>query len=429
MKIRDLHQLFLNSKGATTDTRSLTPSTLFFALKGENFNANNFAQQALDSGASYCIIDEVQTPMNERFILVDNVLQTLQELANFHRKYLDIPVVALTGSNGKTTTKELINTVLIQQYNTHATQGNYNNHIGVPLTLLQMDKTTEIGIVEMGANHAGEIAQLCEIAAPNYGYITNFGKAHLEGFGSEEGVVKAKSELYDYLKRNKGAIFVNIDDKKQVKQIGDYQNIKTFSSGSTSDFTIKLENDSPFVNVKVDDVYIQTQLLGRYNFTNIAAAISVGLYFKLELDVIKKGIESYVPKNNRSQVIKQNSNTIIMDAYNANPTSVEAALQNFKAMKGEEKVVILGDMFELGSQSFHEHQAVISMVEDFDFTKAYFVGLHFFNHQKEFPFANFFKNVADVKKHIIATPIKNTLILVKGSRGMALESILNVLEF
>ena len=429
MKIRDLHQLFLNSKGATTDTRSLTPSTLFFALKGENFNANNFAQQALDSGASYCIIDEVQTPMNERFILVDNVLQTLQELANFHRKYLDIPVVALTGSNGKTTTKELINTVLIQQYNTHATQGNYNNHIGVPLTLLQMDKTTEIGIVEMGANHAGEIAQLCEIAAPNYGYITNFGKAHLEGFGSEEGVVKAKSELYDYLKRNKGAIFVNIDDKKQVKQIGDYQNIKTFSSGSTSDFTIKLENDSPFVNVKVDDVYIQTQLLGRYNFTNIAAAISVGLYFKLELDVIKKGIESYVPKNNRSQVIKQNSNTIIMDAYNANPTSVEAALQNFKAMKGEEKVVILGDMFELGSQSFHEHQAVISMVEDFDFTKAYFVGSHFFNHQKEFPFADFFKNVADVKKHIIATPIKNTLILVKGSRGMALESILNVLEF
>ena len=427
MKIRDLHQLFLNSKGVTTDTRSLTPSTLFFALKGENFNANNFAQQALDSGASYCIIDEVQTPMNERFILVDNVLQTLQELANFHRKYLDIPVVALTGSNGKTTTKELINAVLIQQYNTHATQGNYNNHIGVPLTLLQMDKTTEIGIVEMGANHAGEIAQLCEIAAPNYGYITNFGKAHLEGFGSEEGVVKAKSELYDYLKRNKETIFVNIDDNKQVKQIGDYQNIKTFSSEYNSDFTIKLENDSPFLNVKVDDIYIQTQLLGRYNITNIAAAISIGLYFKLELDVIKKGIESYVPKNNRSQVIKQNSNTIIMDAYNANPTSVEAALQNFKAMNGEEKVVILGDMFELGPQSFHEHHAVISMVKDFDFTKAYFVGSNFFNHQKEFPFADFFKNVADVKKHIIATPIKNTLILVKGSRGMALEHLLDVL--
>ena len=428
MKIRDLHQLFLKSKGVTTDTRSLTPSTLFFALKGENFNANNFALQALDSGASYCIIDEVQTPMNERFILVDNVLQTLQELANFHRKYLDIPVVALTGSNGKTTTKELINAVLIQQYNTHATQGNYNNHIGVPLTLLQMDKTTEIGIVEMGANHAGEIAQLCEIASPNYGYITNFGKAHLEGFGSEEGVVKAKSELYDYLKRNKGAIFVNIDDKKQVKQIGDYQNIKTFSSENTSDFTIKLENDRSFVNVKVDDVCIQTQLLGQYNFTNIAAAISIGLYFKLKLDVIKKGIESYVPKNNRSQVIKQNSNTIIMDAYNANPTSVEAALHNFKAMNSEEKVVILGDMFELGPQSFHEHQAIISMVKDFDFTKAYFVGSHFFNHQKEFPFAFFFKNVAAVKKHIKNTSIKNTLILVKGSRRMALECILDMFK-
>ena len=427
MNIENLHQLFLSAKGISTDTRSVTKGALFFALKGKNFNGNDFAKNALSSGVSYCIIDEVQAPTDKRFILVDDVLQTLQNLANFHRKYLGIPIIALTGSNGKTTTKELVNAVLTQQFNTYATQGNYNNHIGVPLTILQMDKTTEIGIVEMGANHIGEIAQLCQIADPNYGYITNFGKAHLEGFGSEEGVVKAKSELYNYLKQNNGTIFLNNDDKKQVKQVDDYQNIISFSSKKNSDHTIKLQNELPFVNVKVDDVYIQTNLLGHYNFTNIAAAISMGLYFKLELDVIKIGIESYVPKNNRSQIIEQNSNTIILDAYNANPTSVEAALQNLEAMKGYQKVVILGDMFELGSDSSSEHLSIISKVNDFDFTKAYFVGTHFLKHQQEFTFAHFFKNVEDIKTHFKDTPIKDTLVLVKGSRGMALEQLLPVL--
>lgn len=427
MKIEKLHQLFLKSKGVSTDTRSLTPATLFFALKGDNFNANNFAQNALDSGVNYCIIDEVQTPMNERFILVDDVLKTLQKLAHFHRKFLDIPIVALTGSNGKTTTKELINSVVRQQFNTHATEGNYNNHIGVPLTLLQMHKNTEIGIVEMGANHAGEIAQLCKIAAPNYGYITNFGKAHLEGFGGVKGVIKAKSELYDYLKKNKGTIFLNSDDKKQVKQVGSYQNIITFSKSDASHFNIIQEHETPFLSIKTDGVLMQTQLLGRYNFTNIAAAISIGLYFNLELDLIKKGIESYVPKNNRSQIIKQNSNTIIMDAYNANPTSVEAALQNFKIMEGEKKVVILGDMFELGSESSSEHQAIISMVKNLDFPTAYFVGTHFFEYQNEFPFALFFETLEGIKKHIQDMPIKDAFVLVKGSRGMAMEQLTKVL--
>ena len=427
MKIEKLHQLFLKSKGVSTDTRSLTPATLFFALKGDNFNANNFAQNALDSGVNYCIIDEVQTPMNERFILVDDVLKTLQKLAHFHRKFLDIPIVALTGSNGKTTTKELINSVIRQQFNTHATEGNYNNHIGVPLTLLQMHKNTEIGIVEMGANHAGEIAQLCKIAAPNYGYITNFGKAHLEGFGGVKGVIKAKSELYDYLKKNKGTIFLNSDDKKQVKQVGSYQSIITFSKSDASHFNIIQEHETPFLSIKTDGVLMQTQLLGRYNFTNIAAAISIGLYFNLELDLIKKGIESYVPKNNRSQIIKQNSNTIIMDAYNANPTSVEAALQNFKIMEGEKKVVILGDMFELGSESSSEHQAIISMVKNLDFTTAYFVGTHFFEYQNEFPFALFFETLEGIKKHIQDMPIKDASVLVKGSRGMAMEQLTKVL--
>ncbi|MGB0186897.1 MAG: UDP-N-acetylmuramoyl-tripeptide--D-alanyl-D-alanine ligase, partial [Flavobacteriaceae bacterium] len=338
MKIEALHQLFLKAKSVSTDTRTLEKGTLFFALKGENFNGNRFAQKALDLGASYCIIDEVQDPNHEHFILVDDVLQTLQKLANYHRNYLNIPIIALTGSNGKTTTKELIYSVLKQRYETQATLGNLNNHIGVPLTLLRMDESTEIGIVEMGANHIGEIARLCTIANPNFGYITNFGKAHLEGFGSEEGIVKGKSELYDYLKEKKGTIFLNADDKKQVKQVGDYQNRITFSERESSDFTITLLKESPFLSIEINKTLMHTQLLGRYNFTNTAAAITIGLHFDVDLTSIKKGIESYAPKNNRSQIIKQNSNTIILDAYNANPSSVEAALKNFKTMEGSQKI-------------------------------------------------------------------------------------------
>ena len=248
MKIEKLHHLFLKFNGVSTDTRSIAHGALFFALKGENFNGNNFAKKALDSGASYCVIDEQQPLSNTRFILVKNVLKTLQKLANFHRKYLNIPIIAITGSNGKTTTKELINSVLGQHYKTHATQGNYNNHIGVPLTLLQMDTSVDIGIVEMGANHIGEIAKLCQISAPNYGYITNFGKAHLEGFGSAAGVVKGKCELYDYLKINKGLVFINGDDKKQIQQIGSYQKAHIFSEKNSSDIQISMISETPFIS-------------------------------------------------------------------------------------------------------------------------------------------------------------------------------------
>lgn len=427
MKIEEIHQLFLKAKSVSTDTRTLEKGTLFFALKGENFNANEFAHKALGLGASYCVIDEKQEPNNERFILVDNVLETLQNLAYYHRKFLNIPIVALTGSNGKTTTKELLNAVLSQHFNTHATQGNFNNHIGVPLTLLQMNKSTDIGIVEMGANHMGEIAALCVIAAPNYGYITNFGKAHLEGFGSVEGVVKAKSELYDYLKHNKGTIFLNADDEKQVKQVGNYQKRITFSERNHADFTIELQKETPFLKVKENNTLIQTQLLGRYNFSNVAAAISFGLYFKLSLDSIKKGIEAYIPKNNRSQIIKQNSNVIILDAYNANPSSVEAALKNFTAMKADQKIVILGDMFELGQHSFEEHQSVIALAERLDFSELYLVGNHFFEHHQNHSKALFFKNLPDIQKHLKDHPIQHSMVLVKGSRGMILEQLLNIL--
>lgn len=424
MKIEALHQLFLKAKSVSTDTRTLEKGMLFFALKGENFNGNRFAQKALDLGASYCIIDEVQNPNHEHYILVDDVLQTLQKLANYHRNYLNIPIVALTGSNGKTTTKELIYSVLKQRYNTQATLGNLNNHIGVPLTLLRMDESTEIGIVEMGANHIGEIAQLCKIANPNFGYITNFGKAHLEGFGSEEGVVKGKSELYDYLKQNKGTIFLNADDKKQVKQVGDYQNRITFSERESSDFTIALLKESPFLSIEINKTLIHTQLLGRYNFTNTAAAITIGLHIDVHLKSMKKGIESYIPKNNRSQIIKQNSNTIILDAYNANPSSVEAALKNFKTMEGDQKIVILGDMFELGEQSYDEHQSVIDLAKSLDFSQLYLVGNHFFEHHQNYSNILFFKDFERLKIHLEDYPIKQSMVLVKGSRGMALERLL-----
>lgn len=426
MNIEALHQLFLKSKSVSTDTRTLEKGALFFALKGENFNGNRFAQKALDLGASYCIIDEVQNPNHEHYILVDDVLQTLQKLANYHRNYLNIPIVALTGSNGKTTTKELIYSVLKQRYKTQATFGNLNNHIGVPLTLLRMDESTEIGIVEMGANHIGEIALLCTIANPNFGYITNFGKAHLEGFGSEEGVVKGKSELYDYLKQKKGIIFLNADDKKQVKQVGTYQNRITFSERESSDFTIALLKESPFLSIEINKTLIHTQLLARYNFTNTAAAIAVGLHFDVDLKSIKKGIESYAPKNNRSQIIKQNSNTIILDAYNANPSSVEAALKNFKTMEGNQKIVILGDMFELGKQSYAEHQSVIELAKSLDFSQLYLVGNHFLEHHQNYSNILFFKDFERLKNHLEDYPIKQCVVLVKGSRGMALERLLDL---
>lgn len=427
MKIEKLHQLFLKFNVVSTDTRSISNGALFFALKGDNFNGNDFAKKALDSGASYCIIDEQQSQSNARFILVPDVLITLQELANFHRKYLNIPIIAITGSNGKTTTKELINSVLGQRYKTHATQGNYNNHIGVPLTLLQMDTSVDIGIVEMGANHIGEIANLCQISAPNYGYITNFGKAHLEGFGSAEGVVKGKCELYDYLKSNKGVVFINGDDKKQVQQIGDYKSVNIFSKDNRSNIQVSMISQTPFISFESQGCTMESQLVGIYNFSNAAAAIAMGCFFEVSLENIKKGIASYTPNNNRSQIIQKGSNTIILDAYNANPSSMEVALDNFNSMKSSLKIVILGDMFELGVHSKSEHQAVIDEVNSLNFSSAYYVGSHFFELASDSSKANFFKTTESFRNQLQSLVFKDALILIKGSRGMALESILDSL--
>lgn len=427
MKIEKLHQLFLKFNVVSTDTRSISNGALFFALKGDNFNGNDFAKKALDSGASYCIIDEQQSQSNARFILVPDVLITLQELANFHRKYLNIPIIAITGSNGKTTTKELINSVLGQRYKTHATQGNYNNHIGVPLTLLQMDTSVDIGIVEMGANHIGEIANLCQISAPNYGYITNFGKAHLEGFGSAEGVVKGKCELYDYLKSNEGVVFINGDDKKQVQQIGDYKSVNIFSKDNSSNIQVSMTSQTPFISFESQGCTMESQLVGIYNFSNAAAAIAMGCFFEVSLENIKKGIASYTPNNNRSQIIQKGSNTIILDAYNANPSSMEVALDNFNSMKSSLKIVILGDMFELGIHSKSEHQAVIDEVNSLNFSSAYYVGSHFFELASDSSKANFFKTTESFRNQLQSLVFKDALILIKGSRGMALESILDSL--
>ena len=321
---------------------------MFFALKGDNFNGNLFASEALEKGARYVVIDDKDIVANSSYILVEDVLSTLQQLASYHRKHLGLPIIALTGSNGKTTTKELINTVLEKKFKTVATKGNLNNHIGVPLTLLAMDTSTQIGIVEMGANHQQEIAFLCEIAQPDYGYITNFGKAHLEGFGGVEGVIKGKSELYDFLKQHGKLIFINATDEKQLTQVGDYPSKYSFGTTTVTDCQTQLLGANPFVRAQYNDSIIESCLIGAYNFNNISAAIAIGQYFKVEGNDIKEAIESYVPTNNRSQIIEKGCLKIILDAYNANPTSMQAALDNFNQLENTAKVAILGDMFELG---------------------------------------------------------------------------------
>ncbi|MDP2088855.1 MAG: UDP-N-acetylmuramoyl-tripeptide--D-alanyl-D-alanine ligase [Flavobacteriaceae bacterium] len=422
MEIQQLYQLFLANPIIDTDTRTIRKKSIFFALKGENFNGNLFAEEALKKGASFAVVDEDLFPSNLNIILVDDVLNSLQQLANYHRNLLNTPIISLTGSNGKTTTKELINAVLSKKFNTIATKGNLNNHIGVPLTLLSIRKDTEIAIVEMGANHQKEIEFLCSIAEPNFGYITNFGKAHLEGFGSVEGVIKGKSELYDFLRKTNGLAFVNFDDDIQFTQsIG----IKTVSFDINSDF-IELVEANPFVKIRFNNLDIHSQLIGRYNVNNIAAAITIGMFFKVPEKDIKKAIENYAPSNNRSQLMKIGNNTIFMDAYNANPSSMKVALENFNQIEGNSKMIILGDMFELGSASLTEHQAIADLIADFNFNQVYLIGAHFSSVkvQKAFQFSDF----EQFKKEFDLTAIQNSTILIKGSRGMALERVLELLK-
>jgi UDP-N-acetylmuramoyl-tripeptide--D-alanyl-D-alanine ligase len=418
MEIKKIYELYSKHYLVATDTRNIQKNTLFFALKGGRFNGNKFANEALKSGASYAIIDEKEYKTSAKTILVDNVLETLQKLANYHRVQLNMPILALTGSNGKTTTKELINCVLSKKHTITATTGNLNNHIGVPLTLLSMTPKTEIGIVEMGANHQKEIEFLCSIAQPDYGYITNFGKAHLAGFGGIEGVIKGKSELYSFLIEADKIIFMNPSDVLQVEKTN---HARTISFHENTTFI----GADPFVKLSFNADEIQSNLVGDYNYTNIIAAITIGTYFEVEPLKIKEAIENYVPTNNRSQIIKKESNHIILDAYNANPSSMKVALENFSKIKKEFKTVILGDMFELGEESSKEHQEMVDLADSFSFTNTFYVGAHFYKAATK---NKQFKTFEALKKFIIAYPIENQSILIKGSRGMQLERALDFIS-
>jgi len=429
MEIASLYAIFKNYPMVSTDTRNIPSNSIFFALKGANFNGNAFAKEALSKGASYCVIDEQEFAINDKMILVDDVLKSLQQLANYHRNQLGLPILAITGTNGKTTTKELITAVLSKKFRVDSTKGNLNNHIGVPLTLLSMDESTEFGVVEMGANHPGEIKILCDIANPDFGIVTNIGKAHLEGFGSFEGVIKTKSELYDFIRNKGGKCFINADNSLLSKQA---EGIETISYGESTSYymTGELASTDNYLVVKAlfpkGWLYLKSNLVGNYNFENLLAAACIGKYFEVDPILIQDAIAQYTPSNNRSQLIKKANNTIIMDAYNANPTSMMAALKNFGSIQHENKCLILGDMLELGDASAEEHQKITDFIEEQAFSDVYLVGPQFKNtidrtQKKKF------EQVELLSIYLKTQPIENKLILIKGSRGIHLEKVLDLI--
>jgi UDP-N-acetylmuramoyl-tripeptide--D-alanyl-D-alanine ligase len=425
--IATFHSLFLKCSSVSTDTRKIEKNCLFIALKGENFDANTFAKEALEKGAKYVIIDNPNYHLDERTLLVEDSLTTLQELAKFHRNHLGLPIIALTGSNGKTTTKELIHAVLSKKYNTLATIGNLNNQIGVPLTLLRFTKETEIGIVEMGANHQKEIEFLCKIAQPDYGYITNFGKAHLEGFGGIEGVIKGKSEMFDFLKTNNKITFINSDDNLQKDRA---EGIKQFSFGlneTNVDVKIDKVEANPMVKITYNNYKINSHLIGIYNANNINVAIAIGKYFKVSDEQIKEAIENYIPENNRSQLIQKKGNEIILDAYNANPSSMSAAITNFIQLEKSNKIAILGDMFELGQESLLEHKKTVELLISETNITTYFIGKDFYANQVQNSHFKFFENFENFATYFKVNQPEESLILIKGSRGMALEKTLELI--
>ncbi len=421
MKISSLYNTFLTYPTVCTDTRKITKNCLFFALKGNNFNGNKFAKDALSKGAKYAIIDERKYQTSANYILVNDVLKTLQQLANYHRKQLTIPIIGITGTNGKTTTKELINTVLAKKYKTTATKGNLNNHIGVPLSLLSIPRNCEIAIIEMGASHVGEIDFLCQIAEPNYGIITNIGTAHIEGFGSIKGVQQTKNELYQFVKSVKGKVFVNAEDKVLVALSN---NMAKYTYGNANaDCIGKLISSTPYVKLKWNNEIITTKLYGNYNYNNILAAICIGNYFDVPPTQIQNAIEDYTPKNNRSQIIKINSNTIFLDAYNANPTSMNAAIDTFVANTSKDKLMILGDMLELGNISRQEHQKIVDKAHALNMS-ALFVGKEFNSVSNKYNFT-YLKNVTTAIDWLKHTGLINHQLLIKGSRGIRLEAIIS----
>jgi UDP-N-acetylmuramoyl-tripeptide--D-alanyl-D-alanine ligase len=424
MHIEELYQLFLKHPSVQTDTRKLKNGDLFFALKGDNFNGNQFALQALEKGASYAIVDEAVAGENDHIIVVDDVLNTLQQLAKYHRQQFNIPFLAITGSNGKTTTKELIHAVLSSHFKTYTTEGNLNNHIGIPLTLLKVKADAEIAVIEMGANHQQEIAGYCRYTLPTHGLINNVGKAHLEGFGGIEGVKKGKGELYDFIRETKGTIFINTDFDYLVEMSEGINN--KISYGTQNASTIgKLISSEPFLIVKITSNTeigeVSTHLVGDYNLPNVLAAVAAGLYFGVPAGKIKTAIENYLPSNSRSQLIEAGSNQIILDAYNANPSSMQLAIENFAKLPAQKKVLMLGAMAELGETSVAEHQNIIDLITKFNWHKVVLVGGDFM--KIVHPFERFASS-SEAKDWFKSQQFTNTHFLIKGSRSMKMEEIL-----
>jgi len=427
--LKDIYKLFLRHPVISTDSRNISPGCLFFALKGESFNGNTFAAEALCLGAAHSIIDEKKYATNDRCILVDDVLTTLQQLALHHRRQIDIPVIGVTGTNGKTTTKELIHSVLSGRFRTVATKGNLNNHIGVPLTLLSITPETEMAIIEMGANHPGEIDFLCRLALPGFGLITNIGKAHLEGFGGLEGVIRTKTELYRFIRSGNGKIFLNSDNPLLKEHASGICSI-TYGS-PPADLSMIRASANPFVwlNILFNDqteLKVTTKLYGKYNAENILAAACIGQYFGIEPEHIKNALEAYVPANNRSQFTKTTRNNLIMDAYNANPSSMRTALLAFSEVTSPKKAVILGDMLELGDEGDREHQYILSLLEELHPDEVFLVGSVFsrLNKRREW---YCFQDSDLARMWLGHHPLKDHTILIKGSRGIRLEKVLEML--
>lgn len=421
--VEQIYKHYLEHRTISTDTRKIAEDSIFFALKGPKFNANQFAADALNLGASIAVIDDKRYKKDERFILVDDVLDVLQKLARHHRDQLKIPVIGLTGSNGKTTTKELINTVLSKKYNVLATTGNLNNHIGVPLTVLSIHEDHQVAIIEMGANHLGEIQKLCDIANPTHGLITNIGKAHLEGFGDFEGVIRAKSELYHHLIQTSGKVWVNSKNdilKNMAKRFAN----PLFYPGEGDFYHCEFLSASPFVTMKAENGdHLETQLIGQYNFENIAAALCIGKFFEVPEKDVNDAIVDYLPQNNRSQIIKKGSNTIILDAYNANPSSMASAIENLAQMDAQHKIAILGDMKELGLESNAEHEKLGKDLSRKAFSAIYLCGDSIQIAQKHLDSAHYFKSKGDLFDSIRQKTFTDAVILIKASRSLGLEEV------
>ncbi|WP_341226227.1 UDP-N-acetylmuramoyl-tripeptide--D-alanyl-D-alanine ligase [uncultured Arcticibacterium sp.] len=427
MSIEEIYQRFKNSNKVCTDTRKIEKYDLFFALKGGNFNGNEYAEKAIADGANYAIIDEEAFNTSDQCILVDDVLETLQLLANHHRKIFDIPVIGLTGSNGKTTNKELLKAALSTKYKVHATLGNLNNHIGVPLTLLSMPEDTEMAIIEMGANHQKEIAALSKIAEPTHGLITNIGKSHLEGFGGVEGVRKGKGELLDFLKKSNGYVFINENDATLCSMARERAMMQVIYHGKTNHL-LEMKSESPVVSWTCSDSKktYKAQISGKYNFENIQAAYAISSFFNVEADVACQALADYAPDNNRSQTMEKGSNVVYLDAYNANPSSMEASLKNFMNLETTKgKVVFLGDMFELGEYSEAEHEALGKLVAEGNFETVVLYGENMKYALKHLPKAYYFTDKFSVHNWVHDKKFENKAVLIKGSRGVKLETILN----